>query len=74
MVIGNTPGIRASLFSTGYSLPSVIANEFSEATDHLHTGALAGLALVLFGITLIMNSVARILLRLARRGPAGATG
>jgi phosphate transport system permease protein len=71
MVIGNTPEIRASLFSAGYSLPSVIANEFTEATDVLHVGALAGLALVLFGITLAMNSIARVLLHLARHGPAG---
>lgn len=72
MVIGNTPGIHASLFAAGYSLPSVIANEFAEATGELHTGGLAGLALVLFGITLIMNSIARILMRLTRRGSAGA--
>jgi phosphate transport system permease protein len=70
MVIGNTPRISASLFAPGYSLPSVIANEFAEASGALHTGALAGLGLVLFGVTLIFNSFARLLVSAAQRGPA----
>ena len=41
MVIGNQPEIHASLFSAGYTLPSVIANEFAEASGAVHTGALA---------------------------------
>ena len=61
MVIGNSPEIHASLFSPGYSLPSVIVNEFAEATDAIHTGALAALALILFGVTLLLNSAARVL-------------
>jgi phosphate transport system permease protein len=69
MVIGNSPEIHASLFAAGYSLPAVIANEFAEATDSVHTGALAGLALVLFGLSLILNSLARVLLQLVARGP-----
>ena len=72
MVIGNSPQIRASLFAAGYSLPAVIANEFAEATGALHTGALAGLALVLFGITLLLNGLARLLVRAVARGPARA--
>ncbi len=63
MVIGNSPEIRASLFSAGYSLPAVIANEFAEATGAIHMGALAGLGLVLFGTTLVLNSLARLLMR-----------
>ncbi len=63
MVIGNSPIIRASLFSAGYSLPAVIANEFAEATGAIHLGALAGLGLVLFGTTLVLNSLARLLMR-----------
>jgi phosphate transport system permease protein len=63
MVIGNQPEIHASLFSPGYSLPSVIANEFAEATDAVHTGALAGLALVLLGVTLLLSASARLLVR-----------
>jgi phosphate transport system permease protein len=72
MVIGNSPEIRTSLFAAGYSLPAVIANEFAEATGGLHTGALAGLALVLFGITLLLNGLARLLVRAVLRGPARA--
>jgi len=74
MVIGNSPEIHASLFAPGYSLPAVIANEFAEATGAIHTGALAGLGLVLFGITLLLNAVARILVATVGRGPRGAHG
>jgi len=70
MVIGNSPEIHASLFAPGYSLPAVIANEFAEATSSMHTAALAALALILFGITLLLNSVARLLIRAVARGPA----
>ncbi len=62
MLIGNSPEIRASLFAPGYSLPAVIANEFAEATGAIHMGALAGLGLVLFGTTLLLNSLARLLM------------
>ncbi len=61
MVIGNSPEIHASLFAPGYSLPAVIANEFAEATGAIHIGALAALGLVLFGITLALNALARLL-------------
>jgi phosphate transport system permease protein len=70
MVIGNSPTVSASLFAAGYSLPAVIANEFAEATGDVHTGALAGLALVLFGVSLILNSAARLLVRLVSSGPS----
>ena len=70
MVIGNSPTIRASLFAPGYSLPAVIANEFAEASGDLHTGALAALALLLFAVTVVLNIVARLLVRMSRRGPA----
>ncbi len=73
MVIGNSPEIHASLFSAGYSLPSVIANEFAEATGAIHTGALAGLALVLFGVTLLLSASARILVRLSSKSLQGAS-
>jgi phosphate transport system permease protein len=73
MVIGNSPEIHASLFAPGYSLPAVIANEFAEATGNVHVGALAGLALVLFGLSLILNSLARIFVQLVARGPARGT-
>ena len=72
MVIGNSPSISASLFATGYTLPAVIANEFAEATGDVHTGALAALGLILFGVSLLLNSLARLLVRMVRRGPARA--
>jgi phosphate transport system permease protein len=72
MVIGNSPEVHASLFAPGYSLPAVIANEFAEATGDLHLAALAGLGLVLFGITIILNVCARLLVWKVARGPAGA--
>ncbi|HEY6001450.1 MAG TPA: hypothetical protein VIV57_01170, partial [Anaeromyxobacter sp.] len=68
MVIGNSPEIHASLFAAGYSLPSIIANEFSEATGPVHVGALAGLALVLFGITITLNAAARVLVGVVKSG------
>jgi phosphate transport system permease protein len=72
MVIGNQPEIHASLFSPGYSLPSVIANEFAEAVGTVHTGALAGLALVLFGVTLALSAAARALVKMSGKAVAGA--
>ena len=72
VVCGNQPEIHASLFSPGYSLPSVIANEFAEAIGPVHTGALAGLALVLLGVTLLVSIGARLLVRLSARS-LGAT-
>jgi phosphate transport system permease protein len=72
MVIGNSPTIQASLFAPGYTLPAVIANEFAEAVTDLHTGALAGLALVLFGITILLSAAARLLVHAVARGPRGA--
>jgi phosphate transport system permease protein len=72
MVIGNSPEIHASLFAPGYSLPAVIANEFAEATGAIHVGALAALGLVLFGITLALNGLARLLVAAVARGPRRA--
>ena len=63
MVIGNTPQIAASLFAPGYTLASVIANEFTEATTDLYLQALFEIGLVLFGITILANLIAQLLLR-----------
>ncbi|HSU31715.1 MAG TPA: phosphate ABC transporter permease subunit PstC [Bryobacteraceae bacterium] len=62
MVVGNTPNISASLFSPGYSIAAVIANEFSEATGDLYISSLIFLGLVLFGLTIVINGLARILI------------
>ena len=61
MVIGNDPQIHASLFAPGYSIAAVIANEFAEATGDLYLNALIELGLVLFGLTIIINGLARVL-------------
>jgi len=63
MVIGNTPQIALSLFKPGYTLASVIANEFTEATTDLYLQSLFAIALVLFGITILANLVAQLLLK-----------
>jgi phosphate transport system permease protein len=59
MVIGNRPEISASLLAPGYTMASLIANEFSEATNDLHLSALMAVGAVLFLITLLVNGVAR---------------
>jgi len=62
MVIGNTPRISLSLLAPQYSMAAVLANEFSEAADPLYLSALIEIALVLFIITLIVNSLSRLLI------------
>ena len=63
MVIGNTPQIAASLFKPGYTLASVIANEFTEATTDVYLQALFEIGLVLFGVTIAVNLLAQLLLK-----------
>lgn len=62
MVIGNRPEIAISLFAPGYSMASVIANEFSEATYALYLSALMEIGLLLFGVTMLLNFLARLML------------
>jgi phosphate transport system permease protein len=67
-VIGNAHRIGRSLFEPGNSIASALANEFNEAMDPLHTGALITLGLVLFVLTFIVLAASRLLLmRLTRR-------
>lgn len=72
MVIGNVPKISASLFSPGYSIAAVIANEFAEASAGLHLSALIELGLVLFLLTFILNGLARLMIVATSRRGAGA--
>jgi phosphate transport system permease protein len=72
MVIGNTPRITASLLSPGYSIAAVIANEFAEASGSLYVSSLIFLGLVLFGLTIVINAVARILILTTTEGGRGA--
>ena len=68
MVIGNRPEIAKSLFAPGYTMASVIANEFSEATGSLYVSALIEVGLALFIVTLLVNAFARLLVWTAKRG------
>ncbi|HEY6873842.1 MAG TPA: phosphate ABC transporter permease subunit PstC [Geobacteraceae bacterium] len=68
MVIGNTPQISLSLLAPAYTMPSVIANEFAEATSKLHTSALMEIGLILLAVTLIINGLAQLLLWSVTRG------
>ena len=61
MVIGNRPEIAVSLFAPGYTMASVIANEFTEATSDLYVSALVEVGLLLLVLTLIVNALARLL-------------
>jgi phosphate transport system permease protein len=63
MVIGNRPEISKSLLAPGYTLASVIANEFTEATADIYLSALVELGLVLFAVTIIINLLAQLLLK-----------
>lgn len=58
MVIGNSTLISSSLLDPAYTIPAVLANEFAEASEDLHIGALMYLALILFGLTLVVNIAA----------------
>jgi phosphate transport system permease protein len=60
MVIGNRTDISASVFNPAYSMASVIANEFAEATTTMYTSALIEIALVLFVVTILLNALARL--------------
>jgi phosphate transport system permease protein len=68
MVIGNRPEIAKSLFAPGYTMASVIANEFSEATDDMYLSALIEIGLALLLVTLIVNAFARLLVWAVTRG------
>jgi phosphate transport system permease protein len=62
MVIGNNPKVSLSLFAPQYTMAAVIANEFTEAADELYLAALVEIGLVLFVITLLVNSLSRLLI------------
>jgi len=67
MVIGNSNVIAISLLAPGYTIPAVLANQFAEAVEKLHIGALMYLSLILFVITLIVNSIAILLVQFINR-------
>jgi len=61
MVIGNSYKLTPSLFSPGATIASTIANQFNEAAAGVPVGSLIELALILFGVTLLVNVIARTL-------------
>jgi phosphate transport system permease protein len=68
MVIGNTPEIHRSLLANGTSMSAVIANEYAEAVTDLHRSALTEIGLALFVVTIIVNTLARLLVWAVTRG------
>jgi phosphate transport system permease protein len=72
-VIGNRPEIARSLFAPGYTMASVIANEFSEATGNLYLSSLVEVGLALFFVTIIVNALAQLLVWSVTRGTPART-
>jgi phosphate transport system permease protein len=68
MVIGNRPEIAKSLFAPGYTMASVLANEFTEATGDLYLSALIEIGLALFFVTIVVNALARFMVWSVTRG------
>jgi len=71
MVIGNRPEISASFFAPSYTMASVIANEYTEATGDVYLAALTEIGLLLFVVTLLLNIAARLLVWRVARTPTG---
>ena len=73
MLVGNTPLISASLFSPGYSLASLIANEYTEASSSTYVSALVEAGLVLLAVSFLTNVIARLMIgRLIRTREAAS--
>ena len=68
MVIGNKVQIMKSLFAPGYTMASVLANEFSEATGDVYLSALVEIGLALFLVTIVVNALAQLLVWTVTRG------
>jgi len=68
MVIGNRPEIAKSLFAPGYTMASVLANEFTEATGDTYLSALVEIGLALFLVTILVNALAQLLVWTVTRG------
>ena len=71
LVIGASATVTGHLFYPGYSIPSVIANQFGEASGVMRS-ALIGLGLFLFAITIVVNLVARAVVERSARRMRGA--
>ncbi len=73
MVIGNRPEIAKSLFAPGYTMASVLANEFTEATGNIYLSALIEIGLALFLVTIVVNALARLMVWSVTRGQPART-
>jgi phosphate transport system permease protein len=71
MVIGNRPQISASLFDPSYTIASVIANEFTEATAPLYLSSLVEIGLILLLVTFAVNGIAKLLVWSVTKGTSG---
>src|SRR5205823_14924315 len=71
MVIGNRPEITTSLLAPGYTMAAVLANEFTEATSDLYVHTLIQIGMVLFGLTILVNGIARLVLLRMHLNTAG---
>jgi len=74
MVVGNHPDISKSLFAPGYTLASVIANEFAEASGDLYRSSLMEIGLALFLVTIVVNAIARLMVWAVTRGAPARVG
>jgi phosphate transport system permease protein len=72
LVIGSSPTITANLFSSGDSLPSVIAFQWGEATSEVKRSALIAMGLTLFILTIVVNLTATAIVSRATRRVQGA--
>ena len=61
MVIGNTPQISASLFEPAYTIASVLASNFGDATGERYLSALIEIGLILFLVTFVVNGLAKLM-------------
>jgi phosphate transport system permease protein len=68
MLIGNRPEISKSLLAPAHTMASVIANEFTEATEDIYLSSLVEVGLALFLVTIIVNGVAQLLIWSITRG------
>ena len=75
MLIGNRHDIGLSVLQPAYTMAAAIANEFTEAATPMHFAALAYVALSLFGVTVVVNGAARLLIwRVSRGQTSGGAG
>ena len=67
-MIGNAVTISPSLFSEGYTLTSLIVNQFNETTSPIYYSAMVEIALILFALAITINVIARVLIWRMTRG------